>query len=56
MRRGEFDELVDQTARRLGIGSMLTGTLRTDLFDQSDGHPYVAKLLLTIISPDLSRA
>ncbi|SDF34916.1 NACHT domain-containing protein [Blastococcus fimeti] len=46
MRRGEFDELVDQTARQLGIGNMVTPTLRTDLFDESDGHPYVAKLLL----------
>ena len=46
MRRGEFDELVEQTARQLGIAAMMTPTLQQDLFDQSDGHPYIAKLLL----------
>ncbi len=46
MRRNEFDELVDQTAVRLKITHLVTSSLRNDLYDQADGHPYVAKLLL----------
>lgn len=46
MRRGEFDALVDQTAGRLGVAKLVTSSLRASLFDEADGHPYVAKLLL----------
>ena len=42
----EFDKLVDQTADRLGIGEMLTPRYSEELFRESDGHPYVAKILL----------
>ncbi len=46
MLRKEFDELATATAARLNVGTMMTPTLQNDLFDQTDGHPYVAKLLI----------
>lgn len=46
MRRSEFDTLVDQSATRLEITSMITPALREDLYEKADGHPYIAKLLL----------
>lgn len=46
MTKEEFDTLVDHTARRLGAYQFLTDEYRQDLFDESDGHPYVAKMLL----------
>jgi hypothetical protein len=46
MRREEFDKLVAATSRRLGISEMLNDDFCNMLFDQSDGHPYVVKLLL----------
>ncbi|MEU0535579.1 hypothetical protein [Amycolatopsis tolypomycina] len=46
MRREEFDKLVSATAVQLGVSHLLNDSHRAQLFDQSDGHPYVAKLLL----------
>lgn len=46
MRREEFDKLVSATAVQLGVSNLLSEAHRAQLFDQSDGHPYVAKLLL----------
>jgi hypothetical protein len=42
----EFDELVDTTAAGLGITRLLTNEYRHELYRESDGHPYVAKILL----------
>lgn len=46
MRREEFDKLISATSIQLGITRLLNEQRRTQLFDNSDGHPYVAKLLL----------
>lgn len=46
MSRTEFDALVDGTGRSLGILHLLDRSYRENLFDESDGHPYVAKVLL----------
>lgn len=46
MERSEFDELVNATAVRLSIDPLLGPSYIDDLYDESDGHPYVAKVLL----------
>jgi NB-ARC domain len=46
MNEVEFSQLVDQTAGRLGIVRLLTHAYRDELFKESEGHPYVAKILL----------
>jgi hypothetical protein len=42
----ESDELIDRTARALGIASWVTRQYRNDLYRESGGHPYVIKILL----------
>jgi tetratricopeptide (TPR) repeat protein len=46
MTRDEFDEMVDSWIIKLGISSLATSSYRDSLFDESDGHPYIAKVLL----------
>jgi hypothetical protein len=46
MSEPEFQELVTRTSARLGISSVLTAADVARLFDDCDGHPYVAKILL----------
>ncbi len=46
MNEKEFGQLVDETANRLGIAKLLSEPYRDDLFKESDGHPYVVKILL----------
>jgi hypothetical protein len=46
MAREEFADLVSETATRLGISGLLDESYRDDLFDESGGHPYVAKVML----------
>jgi hypothetical protein len=46
MTKRECDELVDSTSRSLGILNLLTSSYREDLYRESDGHPYVVKILL----------
>lgn len=46
MTEPEFDELVQATAGRLGIGSLLTDRYLEQLYEESDGHPYVIKVFL----------
>ncbi len=46
MERSEADKLIDQTAQRLGISEILTTEYRDRIFDESDGHPYVIKIIL----------
>jgi hypothetical protein len=42
----ECEQLVDSVARRLGITPLLTTAYRDELFRESEGHPYVVKILL----------
>ena len=42
----EAGTLVDQQAKRLGIGSLVTPSYRSELIQESDGHPYVIRILL----------
>jgi tetratricopeptide (TPR) repeat protein len=46
MTRPEFTELASVTAARLGITELLSPKFMDDLFNESDGHPYVVKVLL----------
>lgn len=46
MTEQECERLVDSTASKLGIGGLLTRTYREELYKESDGHPYVVKILL----------
>lgn len=46
MTREQFDTLATTTAARLGIGNLLNNRFLDELFDESDGHPYVVKVLL----------
>ena len=46
MSRVEFDDLVDRVAGRLGVLDHIDHRYRSDMFDQSAGHPYVVKVLL----------
>lgn len=46
MTEEEAAKLIDQEAARLGIGALLTQDYRNSLMDESDGHPYVIKILL----------
>jgi len=46
MTPNESTQLIDATAKRLGIQSLLTAEYRDELFHESEGHPYVMKILL----------
>jgi hypothetical protein len=46
MSEAESEELITKTASTLGIESLLTETYRRDIYQESDGHPYVIKILL----------
>ncbi|MEV6601978.1 NB-ARC domain-containing protein [Actinoplanes sp. NPDC051346] len=46
MAREEFADLISETAIRLGISSLLDESYRDDLFEESGGHPYIAKVML----------
>ena len=38
--------LVDQQAKRLSVGALVTSAYRNELIDESEGHPYVIRILL----------
>ncbi len=42
----EADELIARESARLGISSLITDTYRDELKRESDGHPYVMKIML----------
>src|SRR5262249_37888572 len=42
----EAGQLIDTTANRLGIRDLLTTQYRDEIYDESDGHPYIMKVLL----------
>ena len=46
MSEDEANKLIDQHASRLGIQNLVDAKYRGDLFLESDGHPYVIKILL----------
>jgi hypothetical protein len=46
MTRDEFRELATSTATRIGIANLLSEGFLDRLYDESDGHPYVVKVLL----------
>src|SRR5665213_1621328 len=46
MFRPEFNELATGTAARLGITELLNPRFMDELYEESDGHPYVVKVLL----------
>ncbi|MYH65441.1 MAG: hypothetical protein F4136_07280 [Chloroflexi bacterium] len=42
----ECSQLIDATARRLKITQLVSSDDKEELFDASDGHPYIVKILL----------
>lgn len=46
LERPEFDLLVSEETDRLQISHLVTPAFVSDLYDKSDGHPYIAKVLL----------
>ena len=42
----ECKELIRSTATRLGIEDLITSQVETDIYSESDGHPYIVKMLL----------
>lgn len=46
MERTEADDLIDQTASSLGISNLINSQRREQIFEESDGHPYVIKIIL----------
>jgi hypothetical protein len=46
MSEAECNQLIDATAIKLGIQNLLTSDYRRELVSESEGHPYVVKILL----------
>ena len=46
MTREEFTELVADVSTRLGISQLIDSEYEEQLFEESDGHPYITKILL----------
>src|SRR5262249_37658678 len=46
MTRDEFSLLVLEVSSRLGIASIVDSAFEDQLFEEADGHPYIAKILL----------
>lgn len=46
MEREEFDSLVQKVAKELNIENLLSSIYLDELFDESQGHPYIVKVLL----------
>lgn len=52
MERAECLALIDDQARRLGIERLLSTDYKDDLIGESEGHPYVIKILLGEVAKD----
>ena len=52
MSRPEYDELIGVLSIRLGISSLLTGDYLDELYRESEGHPYVIKIMLGEVAID----
>src|SRR5215469_16685954 len=50
MSESEAQELISEVASELGIRRLLSDEYRSDLIRESDGHPYVIKILLGEVS------
>jgi tetratricopeptide (TPR) repeat protein len=50
MTREEFEELALGTAARLGVQKLVTKAYLDDLYEESDGHPYILKMLLAEVA------
>ncbi|MCK9522488.1 MAG: NB-ARC domain-containing protein [Proteobacteria bacterium] len=50
MREIESDELIETTAKKLGVDRLLTKKYKAELYQESNGHPYVMKVLLGEVS------
>ncbi|MBW8198320.1 hypothetical protein [Flagellimonas abyssi] len=50
MEENEFNELVDSVSDELGITNLITKKYVDMLYEESLGHPYVAKILLGVVS------
>ncbi len=46
MDHSEVDKLIDQTAAGLGSSALFDRSIREDIFEQSNGHPYIVKILV----------
>jgi hypothetical protein len=46
MTEPEFDALIDSVSLKLSIASLITAQYRRELYQESNGHPYVGKVLL----------
>ncbi|MCF0093083.1 NB-ARC domain-containing protein [Micromonospora sp. MH99] len=46
MKRSEFSVLVTEVSRRLDISDLIDASFEDELFEESDGHPYITKVLL----------
>jgi hypothetical protein len=46
MERAEAELLISQTATALQIGGLITSKFRDQIIEESDGHPYVIKIIL----------
>ena len=52
MSRSEYDTLVEMLSARLRLSSMLNQTYLDELYDESEGHPYVVKVMLGEVATD----
>jgi hypothetical protein len=50
MNRDEFNELVEKIADKLSIQKLLNRNFMDELYKESDGHPYVVKVMLGEVS------
>jgi hypothetical protein len=46
MARDEYGKLVNEVSGHLGIGHVIDEEYEEELFEESDGHPYITKVLL----------
>jgi NB-ARC domain len=46
MSESEAEQLITETAYSLGVKKLMTSSYRRELYRESDGHPYVMKILL----------
>jgi len=56
MERSEYHELVDETSTKLNIRHLLDSEYENQLYDESDGHPYITKVLLGEVAHEGRRA
>ena len=55
MTRDEFEELALGTAARLGVQKLVTKAYLGALYEESDGHPYIVKMLLAEVARSVGR-